>query len=217
MFITLEGGEGAGKTTQILRLVEWLRARGGSWTLTREPGGTPLGGVIRGLLLDPANAGMAPETELMLYMADRAEHVHKVIAPALAAGHGVLCDRFVDATFVYQGFARGLPLERLLTLHRLVLADLRPQLTLLLDVSPEVGLSRACGELSQGQRAQSESRFEREAVAFHRRVREGYLHLAREEPQRFRIVDAARDEDRVQADLRAVVAAFLNREGPMAS
>ncbi len=213
MFITLEGGEGAGKTTQMVRLAEWLRARGGGWTLTREPGGTALGRSIRALLLDPANRGMAPETELMLYMADRAEHVHKVIAPALAAGDGVLCDRFFDATIVYQGFARGLPAERLLELHRLVLADLRPQLTLLLDLSPEVGLARARGELAKGRRAQAESRFERETLAFHRRVREGYLRLARQAPERFRVVDAAREAEQVQADLRAAVAAFLSPAG----
>lgn len=212
MFITLEGGEGAGKSTQMVRLAEWLRTRGGcEWTLTREPGGTALGRSIRALLLDPANRGMAPETELMLYMADRAEHVHTVIAPALAAGRGVLCDRFFDATIVYQGFARGLPAERLRELHRLVLADLRPQMTLLLDLAPEVGLARARGELAEGIRSQAESRFEREAIAFHRRVREGYLRLAREEPGRYRVVDAARDAEQVQADLRAAVAAALDR------
>lgn len=211
MFITLEGGEGAGKTTQMVRLAEWLRTRGGGWTLTREPGGTTLGRAIRALLLDPANQGMAPETELMLYMADRAEHVHQVIAPALAAGRGVLCDRFFDATIVYQGFARGLPQDRLRELHRLVLTDLRPQLTLLLDLSPEVGLARARGELARGGRTQAESRFEQEALDFHRRVRAGYLRLAQEEPERFRVVDAARDAEEVQADLRAAVAAFLAR------
>jgi dTMP kinase len=212
MFITLEGGEGAGKTTQMVRLAEWLRTRGGGeWTLTREPGGTALGRSIRSLLLDPANQGMAPETELMLYMADRAEHVHKVIAPALAAGRGVLCDRFFDATIVYQGFARGLPAARLQELHRLVLAGLRPQVTLLLDLAPEVGLARARGALAEGRRSQAESRFEQEALEFHRRVREGYLRLAREEPERFRVVDAAQDAEQVQADLRAAVAAVLDR------
>jgi dTMP kinase len=212
MFITLEGGEGAGKSTQMVRLAEWLRTRaGGEWTLTREPGGTALGRSIRSLLLDPANQGMAPETELMLYMADRAEHVHKVIAPALAAGRGVLCDRFFDATIVYQGFARGLPAERLQELHRLVLAGLRPQVTLLLDLAPEVGLARARGALAEGRRSEAESRFEQEALEFHRRVREGYLRLAREEPERFRVVDAAQDAEQVQADLRAAVAAVLDR------
>ena len=216
MFISLEGGEGAGKTTQMVGLAEWLRARGGGWTLTREPGGTALGRSIRALLLDPANRGMAPETELMLYMADRAEHVHHVIAPALAAGRGVLCDRFFDATIVYQGFARGLPADRLRELHRLVLADLRPQLTLLLDLAPEVGLARARGELARGGRAQAESRFEHEALEFHRRVREGYLRLAQEEPERFRVVDAARDAEQVQEDLRGAVAGFLARPGQAA-
>lgn len=213
MFITLEGGEGAGKTTQILHLAEWFQRRGTRCILTREPGGTSLGKSIRALLLNPENQGMAAETELMLYMADRAEHVHKVILPALTAGRTVLCDRFFDATLVYQGAARGLPLERLVQLHRLVLGGLRPQLTLLLDLPPEVGLSRARGQLAKGARALTESRFEHEAIEFHRRVREGYLNLARQEPDRFRILDAARDEERVQAEIRTAVDNFIHRPG----
>ena len=216
MFITLEGGEGAGKTTQILHLAEWFQRRGTSCILTREPGGTPLGKSIRALLLNPENQGMAAETELMLYMADRAEHVHKVILPALTAGRTVLCDRFFDATLVYQGAARGLPLERLVQLHRLVLGGLRPQLTLLLDLPPEVGLSRARGQLAKGARALTESRFEHEAIEFHRRVREGYLNLARQEPDRFRILDAALDEERVQAEIRTAVDNFIHRPGASA-
>lgn len=211
MLITLEGGEGAGKTTQILHLAEWFQRRGTNCLLTREPGGTPLGKSIRALLLNPENQGMAPETELMLYMADRAEHVHHVISPALAAGRTVLCDRFFDATLVYQGFARGLPTERLLQLHHLVLGGLRPRLTLLLDLPAEVGLARARGQLAKGARAPAESRFEREAIGFHRRVREGYLSLARQEPDRFCIIDAGRGEERVQADIQSAVDAFIHR------
>jgi dTMP kinase len=192
-------------------LAEWFQRRGTSCLLTREPGGTPLGKSIRALLLNPENQGMAPETELLLYMADRAEHVRQVISPALTAGRTVLCDRFFDATLVYQGFARGLPVERLAQLHHLVLGGLQPQLTLLLDLPPEVGLSRARGQLTKGARAMAESRFEREAIEFHRRVREGYLGLAQQEPDRFRIVDAARDEERVQADIQSAVAAFAHR------
>jgi dTMP kinase len=213
MLITLEGGEGAGKTTQILHLAEWFQRRGANCLLTREPGGTPLGKSIRALLLNPENQGMAPETELMLYMADRAEHLHHVISPALAAGRTVLCDRFFDATLVYQGFARGLPTERLLQLHHLVLGGLRPQLTLLLDLPAEAGLARARGQLAKGSRALAESRFEREAIEFHRRVREGYLTLARQEPERFRMIDAARDEESVRAEIQAAVDAFINRSG----
>ena len=213
MLITLEGGEGAGKTTQILHLAEWFQRRGTNCLLTREPGGTPLGKSIRALLLNPENQGMAPETELMLYMADRAEHLHHVVSPALAAGRTVLCDRFFDATLVYQGYARGLPTERLLQLHQLVLGGLRPQLTLLLDLPAEAGLARARGPLAKGSRAAAESRFEREAIDFHRRVREGYLSLARREPDRFRVIDAARDEASVQADIRSAVDAFINRPG----
>lgn len=216
MLITLEGGEGAGKTTQILHLAQWFQRRGTNCLLTREPGGTPLGKSIRALLLNPENRGMASEAELMLYMADRAEHVHHVISPALAAGRTVLCDRFFDATLVYQGFARGLPTEGLRQLHHLVLGGLQPKLTLLLDLPPEVGLARARGQLAKGSRALAESRFEREAIEFHRRVREGYLTLARQEPERFRMIDAARDEESVRAEIQAAVDAFINRSGASA-
>jgi dTMP kinase len=120
MFITLEGGEGAGKTTQIVHLAGWLGERGVTCTLTREPGGTLLGRAIRAVLLNPENAGMAPLTELLLYMADRSEHIHQVITPALTAGRTVLCDRFFDATVVYQGFARGLASDWILRLHEFV-------------------------------------------------------------------------------------------------
>jgi dTMP kinase len=217
MFITLEGGEGAGKSTQILRLAEWLRGRGGGeWVFTREPGGTPLGAAIRGLLLDPGNRGMAPETELMLYMADRAEHLHRVVRPALAAGRGVLCDRFFDATLVYQGYARGLPVERLLALHRLVLDDLRPHLTLLLDRLPRGGpLPAPARELVPGP-----ARSGRKPVRTRGRSRStggcarAICSLARRGATA--LPDRGRRRGtptRVQADLRAALAAFLNR-GP---
>ena len=120
LFITLEGGEGAGKTTQIVHMAGWLAERGVTCTLTREPGGTDLGRKIRAVLLDPDHAGMAPETELLLYMADRAEHIGTVVRPALASGRTVLCDRYFDATLVYQGAARGLPVDRILRLHALI-------------------------------------------------------------------------------------------------
>jgi dTMP kinase len=212
LFITLEGGEGAGKTTQIVNLAGYLAERGLRCVLTREPGGTDLGKRIRALLLDPDNSGMAAETELLLYMADRAEHVSGVIRPALAAGKTVLCDRFFDATMVYQGTARGLSTEWIAQLHGLVIADLRPDLTLLLDLPAEVGLARARRQLDKGARSSQESRFEDETLAFHQRVRVGYLELARREPERFRVIDAAQDESRVRADIRAVVAAFLEEQ-----
>jgi dTMP kinase len=212
MFITLEGGEGAGKTTQIAHLAGWLAERGVPCIRTREPGGTLLGGAIRAVLLNPENAGMAPATELLLYLADRSEHLHQVIRPALAAGRTVLCDRFFDATIVYQGFARGLAADWILRLHELVFADVTPDLTLLLDLPAEVGLARARRQLEKGGRATAESRFEDEALAFHQRVREGYLQLARQAPVRFRVIDAARDESRVKEDIRSVVASFWRQQ-----
>ena len=208
-FITLEGGEGAGKTTQIVHLADWLRQRGVTCTVTREPGGTGLGRKIRALLLDPDHAGMSPETELLLYMADRAQHIGSVIRPALARGETVVCDRYFDATLVYQGAARGLPTERIQRLHDLVFDGLNPDLTLLLDLPVETGLARARQQLDAGGRVRQESRFEAEDVLFHERVRAGYLDLARRHPDRFRVVDAARDEARVQDDIRRVVAPFL--------
>jgi dTMP kinase len=208
-FISLEGGEGAGKTTQIVHLAAYLADRGLKTILTREPGGTAIGKRIRAVLLDPHHSGMAPETELLLYMADRAEHVQAVIRPALAAGTTVLCDRFFDATLVYQGAARGLTAEWIARLHDLVFAGLKPDLTLLLDLAPETGLARARRQLAQGGRASGEGRFEAESLEFHQRVRRGYLELANREPGRFRVIDAGRDADRVRRDILAAVEEFL--------
>lgn len=210
-FISLEGGEGAGKTTQIVHLAAYLADRGLKTILTREPGGTAIGKRIRAVLLDPHHSGMAPETELLLYMADRAEHVQAVIRPALAAGTTVLCDRFFDATLVYQGAARGLTAEWIARLHDLVFAGLKPDLTLLLDLPPEAGLARARRQLERGVRSSRESRFEEEALAFHQRVRTGYLALAHQEPGRFRVINAGQDEDRVRQDIQAAVEAVFRQ------
>jgi len=211
VFITFEGGEGAGKTTQIVHLAGYLAEKGIKSIRTREPGGTALGKRIRAVLLDPGQAGMAPETELLLYLADRAEHVRTVIRPALAAGTSVLCDRFCDATIVYQGTARGLGAEWVARLHDRVLDGLVPDLTLLLDLPVEDGLARARRQLDQGGRASGESRFEAESLAFHQRVRTGYLALARQAPQRFRVIDAGRDEERVRQDIQAAVEEFFRQ------
>ncbi len=213
MFITLEGGEGAGKTTQIVHLAGFLAARGVKSILTREPGGTAIGKRIRAVVLDPEHAGMAPETELLLYMADRAEHIQTVIRPALADGTSVLCDRFFDATIVYQGAARGLSAEWTGRLHDLLFAGLKPDLTLLLDLAPEAGLARARRQLEQGVRASGEGRFEAESMDFHQRVRAGYLALARQDPERFRVIDAGRDEAQVRRDILAAVDMFLSQRG----
>jgi dTMP kinase len=152
---------------------------------------------------------MVPAAELLLYMADRAQHIHSLIRPQLAEGNIVICDRYFDATVVYQGFARGLDVETISELHRIVFKDLKPDITLLLDLPPEIGLARAWQELDNGNRSGSESRFEEETISFHKKVRAGYLELARREPERFRIIDASRDRNEVQADIRKVLAKYI--------
>ena len=211
MFITLEGIEGSGKTTQICRLVEFFEGRGIECVATRQPGGTLIGENIRSILLDPANSALEPLAELLLYMADRAQHINELIRPALKNGKTVVCDRYFDATLVYQGFARGLSIDLIGQLHQLLFDDLKPDVTLLLDLPPQVGLERAWQQLNNGQRSGDESRFEAEAVAFHEKVRSGYLQLARLEPERFRIIDAAQTQNQVFAAMRKIVSSFLKQ------
>jgi dTMP kinase len=198
MFITLEGIEGSGKTTQIGYLVEYFSTLGQQCVTTREPGGTSIGTKIRSILLDPESKDMDPTTELLLYMADRAQHIQFLVKPALAAGKTVLCDRYFDATVVYQGYARGLNIDFIKKLHAMLLNDLKPDVTILLDLLPEAGLKRAWKQLNNGQRSDDESRFEEEKLEFHQRVREGYLDLAHQEPDRFHIIDADQDERQVR-------------------
>jgi len=206
MFITFEGIEGSGKTTQLNHIADYLRKKGEACVLTREPGGTPIGEKIRAILLDPASKGMDPMTELLLYTADRVQHVKELLGPSLAAGKIVLCDRYFDATLVYQGYARGLDIELIEQLHRMLPAGLRPDITFLLDLPPEMGLSRAWAQIDAGNRTGRESRFEKEALSFHEKVRSGYLALARKEPERFRIIDAGRDAAEVQTEILKVLA-----------
>lgn len=212
MFITLEGIEGSGKTTQIGRLVEYLENRGLECITTRQPGGTPIGETIRSILLDPSNRDLDPMAELLLYMADRAQHINAFIKPCLNAGQVVVCDRYFDATLVYQGFARGLDIELIQKLHRLLFEDLKPDVTLLLDLAPQVGLGRAWEQLNQGQRSGHESRFEAEAIVFHEAVRAGYLELARLEPDRIQIIDAAQTEDQVHDAMIKVVSSYIDKQ-----
>ena len=206
MLITLEGIEGSGKTTQIRAMARWLEAAGHSCLTTREPGGTAIGGQIRRVLLHPENDDLAPGAELLLYVADRVQHLESVIRPALAAGQVVICDRFFDATLVYQGYARGLDKRMIRQLHQLTCQGLTPDLTVLLDLEPEEGLSRAWQRIHADRAHAQESRFEKEQLAFHRRVREGYLELARREPNRFAVIDAAGDVQCVQASIETVLA-----------
>jgi len=209
MFISLEGIEGCGKTTQIRQLSAYFEERGHPYIVTREPGGTAIGQKIRSILLDPASKDLVPAAELLLYMADRAQHIHSLIKPRLAEGKIVVCDRYFDATLVYQGFARGLDTELICDLHRIIFDDLKPDITLLLDLPPRVGLARAWQELDSGSRPDTESRFEEEAIGFHEKVRAGYLELVGREPDRFKVIDASRKIDEVQADIRKVLAEFL--------
>ncbi len=203
-FITLEGGEGVGKTTNLQFIRGLIEGAGKRLRVTREPGGTPLAEKIRELLLNPAHKGMAPDCELLLMFAARAEHIDKLIRPALEAGEWVLCDRFTDATFAYQGAGRGLSKARILELEVMVQRDLRPDLTLLLDVPVEIGLQRA---FDRGE----PDRFEQEARDFFERVRQGYLERAAAEPERFRVIDASRPLSEVQQQIREALAPLLGQ------
>ena len=201
MFITLEGIEGSGKTTQLAPIAGFLEGLGRSVTLTREPGATSIGRKIRTILLDPENREIAPLTELLLYGADRIQHLSQVVLPALEAGEVVVCDRFMDATTVYQGAARGLDAHLIASVHRIVVGELCPDLTILFDCPPDVGLARTRRALESGLRNLSETRFENEELVFHEKVRKGYLDLARENPRRFFVVDAAKESDAVFKDI----------------
>jgi dTMP kinase len=209
MFITLEGIEGSGKTSQIQSIGKWLKAAGHDPLTTREPGGTPIGGQIRSVLLNPKNGNLAPTAELLLYMADRAQHLETVIRPALDMGKVVVCDRFFDATLVYQGYARGLDRQLIRQLHQLACGGMTPHVTLLLDLAPDTGLARAWRRIRSDGAHERESRFEKEALAFHQRVRDGYLDLARREPRRFAIIDAARDQEAVWRQIESVLATLF--------
>jgi dTMP kinase len=212
MFITLEGIEGAGKSSQLENIVAFFKGRGYACLTTREPGGTVVGAQIRRILLDPVSRDLDPRTELLLYVADRIQHIKTEIEPHLGERRVVLCDRFFDATLVYQGYARGLDKGLIRDLHRLVCNDLTPDLTLLFDLDPRIGLARAWSQIDSGGRTDRESRFELEALAFHEKVRSGYLELARNDPRRFRIIDAAQERDAVTRAIETVLAAYLNDE-----
>ncbi|BBP75611.1 dTMP kinase [Pseudomonas gingeri NCPPB 3146 = LMG 5327] len=204
LFITLEGPEGAGKSTNREYLAEQLRARGIDVLLTREPGGTPLAERIRELLLAPSDERMCADTELLLVFAARAQHLAEVIRPALARGAVVLCDRFTDATYAYQGGGRGLSRERIATLETFVQGELRPDLTLVFDLPVEIGLARASarGRLD---------RFEQEGRVFFDAVRSTYLKRAEADPARYRLVDAALPLAQVQQALDSLLPLILER------
>ncbi|MGN2623655.1 dTMP kinase [Stutzerimonas balearica] len=204
LFITLEGPEGAGKSTNRDYLAALLREHGVDVVLTREPGGTPLAERIRELLLAPADEPMASDTELLLVFAARAQHLQQVVRPALARGAVVLCDRFTDATYAYQGGGRGVPAERIELLEDLVQGALRPDLTLVFDLPVEVGLARAAarGRLD---------RFEQERLEFFEAVRGTYLQRAAQSPERYRVLDAAQPLDAVQQRIAGLLPQLLER------
>ena len=201
-FITLEGIEGAGKSTQIAPLAELLRARGLEVLITREPGGSPLAERLRALLLDPDNQGMSETTELLLMFAARADHLERRIRPALEAGQWVLCDRFTDATYAYQGGGRGIDPARISVLEELVQGELRPDLTLVFDLPPELGLGRAKSRAGQTDRFESETR------CFFEAARAVYLERAHANPERYRVIDAAAPIETVTQAVGAELSAF---------
>ena len=204
-FITFEGVDGCGKTTQLRLLQEFLNARGYAVTATREPGGTPIGDGIRRLVLSPGASAIDGKTELMLYEASRAQHMCEVIGPALANGNIVLCDRFGDATLAYQGYAQGLPLDCIETLNRFTTGNRSPDLTILLDCPVERGLERTRERAARTGQDTTEDRFEQKDLDFHRRVRQGYLAIAQDNRSRFLIVDGGGDRDAIQAIIRTAV------------
>jgi len=211
-FITLEGIEGCGKSTQSVLLTEHLDALGYSVTKTREPGGTDIGRRVRAILLDPDSRGITGLTELLLYSADRSQHIAEVIEPALASGGVVVCDRYTDATAAYQGYGRGQSLDVIKALEETAARGLAPDLTILMDLPVETGLSRAISRNDQSG-AHKEARFEQEAVEFHERVRKGYLDIACREPDRVKVIDASGTVGDVWAAVLEVVDEALAEAG----
>lgn len=207
-FITFEGVEGCGKSTQIERVQQQLEASGHTVCATREPGGPPIAEAIRGILLDPENKAMSPVAELLLYEAARAQHVDERIRPALEQGQCVLCDRFTDSTTAYQGAGRALDMDTLLGLHKTATRGVWPELTIVIDVPAESGLQRAA-------RRREKDRIEQEALAFHERVRDMFLAIAQEEPERVKVVDGTAPIATVTDAIMEHVNALLSKNPPL--
>ena len=210
VLITFEGIEGCGKSTQAVMLKEALEGEGRRVVMTREPGGTGLGERVRDILLQSGDTRISPLSELLLYAACRAQIIEEVIRPALAVGSIVICDRFADSTVAYQGYGRELGLDPVIAINRQVLAEVTPRLTLLLDCEPEMGLDRAWNRIREvgGTR---EDRFEREAIDFHRAVREGYLEIALREPERMKVVNGDRGVDEIHQEIIGIVGKCLEK------
>jgi dTMP kinase len=201
ILVTFEGIEGSGKSTQIALAEKYLEERGYRCLVTREPGGTPLGEEIRAFLLEKNDLRIDPLAELLLIEADRAQHVREVISPALAEGRMILCDRFTDATVAYQGYGRGMDMAFIETMNQRATNGLIPQCTIVLDCSVEKGMARAGGE----------DRFEREGHLFHEKVREGYLRIAQQEPQRVKVVSAEGTQEAIHNEIRSILLPLLDR------
>lgn len=202
IFVTLEGVEGSGKTTQIKLLAAWLKKKGRRVVLTREPGGTPFADWIRSLLLNGKTKKITPSMELFLYEVARRDHVSSVIQPAIKKGVIVLCDRFTDATLAYQGYGRGLSLKIIEGFNRIATGGLKPDITFLFDLPVETGLRRAKKRIKKFKKGRPlEDRFEQEKIEFHNRVREGYLTLARKEKRRFIVLNAGKPKQKIFAEL----------------
>ncbi|MCW3795808.1 dTMP kinase [Paenibacillus sp. LS1] len=193
-FITLEGGEGSGKTTMIGRVGSYFEERGIPYVVTREPGGIEIAEKIRSIILDPLHTAMDARTEALLYAAARSQHLAEKVEPALKAGKAVICDRFVDSSLVYQGYARGLGIENVWAINRFAIGDLMPDVTLYLDIEPEVGLARI--DAHDGREV---NRLDLENLEFHRKVREGYFLLKEQFPERIRVIDASMKQEDVLA------------------
>jgi dTMP kinase len=212
LFITFEGVEGSGKTTQINRLKKYLSKRGIPCVITREPGGSPISEKIRKILLDPDHSEMTPLTELLLYEAARAQHVEEVIAPFLKKGGVVICDRFSDASIAYQGYGRKVNLRLIESLNRLSSKKIGPDITFLMDCPSRVGLRRAL-QRNKTLGQEKEGRFELEKIQFHQRVRQGYLSRAKDEPKRFRVIDTRQGEEKVFQKIRKVIDELIQTKG----
>jgi len=210
LFITFEGVEGSGKTTQIQRLKKYLTQKGIPCKITREPGGCPIGEKVRKILLNPDHREMVPLSELLLYEAARAQHVKEVIDPFLKKGGVVLCDRFSDATIAYQGYGRKMDLRWIERLNHFSSRGIKPDVTFLLDCPSDIGLKRAL-KRNRTLKQEKEERFEKEKIQFHQRVRKGYLALAKKEPRRVKVIDTRQGEDKVFNKIRKTVDNLLVR------
>jgi dTMP kinase len=211
LFITFEGVEGSGKTTQIRRLKTYLNRNGTSCVITREPGGTSIGDKVRKILLDPDHKDLVPLAELFLYEAARAQHIKEFIKPLLKKKGVILCDRFGDASVAYQGYGRRLGVKLVERLNRMATDGLRPDVTFLLDCPIDLGLKRAIRR-NEELKQEKEGRFEREKIQFHNRVRKGYLALARKEPRRVKVIDTRKGEDKVFEEIRRIINKIIGAE-----